>query len=304
MKNFSLTLVILLFTLVGVGQETLFKTLASKGTCMVQRGVDPDEYSGLKTGVKLFENDKIIITGDNSYLGLVSSDGKSLELTKGGVYSVNDLHQKLAESKSGLAAMYLEYLVSDMSKTDERANANMKFTGSVERSIKNDGIILFLPHSTMVANTKAMVNWYPKEAHDSYTISITNLFDEEIFTKNTSRTSETIDFASMELSPEEVYKIQVKSNDSAESSVVTLNVPAEAKLQRFAKEVEEIKAQTPANTAIQNMVLAKYYDANELYLNAIPFYRAAVEMEPEVKEYRDAYNSFLFGIGVENLETK
>ncbi len=303
MKNLSVTLVVLLISLVGIGQETLFKTLASKGTCMVQRGVDPDEYTGLKTGVKLFENDKIIITGDNSYLGLVSSEGKSLELTKGGVYSVNELNQKLANSEGGLAAKYLEYLVSDMSKTNEKANANMKFTGSVERSIKNDGIILFLPQSTMVANAEAMVNWYPKEKHDTYTISITNLFDEEVFNKNTSATRETIDFASLGLSSEEVYKIQIKSGDDA-SSVVTLKVPAETKLQRYSKEIEEIMAQTPANSAIQNMVLAKYYDSNKLYLNAIPFYIAALEMEPEVREYRDAYNSFLYVVGLEQPETR
>ena len=56
--------------------------------------------------------------------------------------------------------------------------------------------------------------------------------------------------------------------------------------------------QTPENSAIQNMVLAKYFDENGLYLNAIPFYKKAVAMEPDVKEYKQAYNQFLYKVGL------
>ena len=296
-----------LFLLLGVvlsvsiqAQDLVFRTLASKGTCMVQRGANPDEYANLKTGVKLFDNDKIIITGDNSYVGLVSSDGKTVELKKGGVYTVSDIYSGLSSNDATIAQKYVEFLVNDMSKGNESTSANMKFTGSVERSLKNDNILLFIPKETKVATREATINWYPKEKEESYTVVITNLFDEKVYNKEVATTSATIDFSTIGLSPDEVYKLEVRStaNPAVKSGVVTLQVPSQTALNTISKSSDEILAQTPQNSAIQNMVLAKYYDENGLYLNAIPFYKKAVEMEPEVKEYKNAYNQFLYKVGL------
>lgn len=281
-------------------QDVIFRTLASKGTCMVQRGANPDEYSNLKTGVKLFDNDKIIITGDNSYVGLVSSDGKTVELKKGGVYSVKDVYTGLSSGDATIAQKYVEFLVNDMSKGNESTSANMKFTGSVERSLKNDNILLFLPQETKVATREATINWYPKEKQESYTVIITDLFDEKVYSQKVTGTSTSIDFAQAGLSPEEVYKLEVRSASNADykSGVVTLKVPSQTDLNTINEYSTDIMSQTPENSAIQNMVLAKYFDENGLYLNAIPFYKKAVAMEPDVKEYKQAYNQFLYKVGL------
>ena len=178
------------FLSIGVyAQEVLFKTLAAKGTCMVQRGANPDEYTPISTGVKIYPDDKIIITGSTSYVGLVSMDGKALELKKGGVYYVSDLSSALASGETSLAQKYLDLLVNDMSKVDDNTARNMKYTGSVERSIENKEIVVFLPETTKITGTSGSIQWFPKIDATAYNVSIFNLYEAVSYTHLTLPTT-------------------------------------------------------------------------------------------------------------------
>lgn len=304
MKKLLTLSVALLSFVIAEAQDLVFKTLASKGTCIVQRGANPDEYTPVKTGVKIFDNDKIIITGEQSYIGLVSLSGKTLELKKDGVYNVSDLKKGLIASQSSLAQKYVQFLVNDMSKVDESMGGNMKITGSVERSTEKKSIAIFLPETTKIAGEKATVKWYPNEAQKEYAVVITNLFDEEVFKKVVVSTSVDIDFGSLNLASDEIFKMKVssKENPSVASGVITLRMPSEEEIKRLNTEIKEIKGDKPQKSAIQNMVLATYFDQNQLYLNAIPYFQKAIEIEPEVKEYKNIYNKFLYKIGLQNMQ--
>ena len=301
MKNVLLALLFCAFAGHVLAQELVFQTLASKGTCMVQRGVDPDEYVNLKTGVKLFTDDKIIITGDNSYLGLVSTSGEAIELVKGGVYDVNKLNSSLTASNSSVAGKYVAFLVEDMSKANESTNANMKFTGSVERSLGNESIELFIPKDSKVSSELATLKWYPKEEQTAYILTISNMFDEVVYSTQTKEKEVDVDFGDLSLTPDETYKVIVAgaANPAAKSEVASLYVPEESQLNEVEKGVSEIEADTPEGSAIQEMVLAKFYDENELYLNAIPHFQKAIALQPEVEAYQDAYNAFLYRVGLQ-----
>jgi len=301
MKNVLIALMFCAFAGQAIAQELVFQTLASKGTCMVQRGVDPDEYVNLKTGVKLFVDDKIIITGDNSYLGLVSQSGEAIELVKGGVYDVNTLNGSLSASNSSVAEKYVAFLVEDMSKANESTNANMKFTGSVERSLDNESIQLFIPKDSKISAELATLKWYPKEEQTAYILTISNMFDEVVYSTQTKEKEVEVDFSSLSLTSDETYKVVVAgaANPAMKSSAISLYVPEESQLDEVEKGVAGIKAETPEGSAIQEMVLAKFFDENELYLNAIPHFQKAIELQPEVKAYQDSYNAFLYRVGLQ-----
>lgn len=285
-------------------QSVVFKTLASQGTSIVQRGSNPDNYTPIKAGVKLYADDKIIITGDNSYVGLVSNDGRTLELKKGGVYDVKSLEAGLSTGETSLAQKYVQFLVNDMSKADESTGRNMKYTGSVERSIRTDAIALFIPEDTKVANQEALVKWYPREQAAAYEVVILDLFDEEVFKVRADEPRATLNFKDIGLSSDEVYKLTVRdaANASTSSSTVTLRVPGSSELQSIQKDAASLINGTPANSAIQDMVLATYFDQHELYLNAISYFEAAIAKEPNVAEYQTAYNKFLYKVGLERME--
>lgn len=305
MKKISLFIGLLIFGIGAYAQEIAFKTLAAKGTCMVQRGADPDEYTPISTGLKIFEEDKIIITGSTSYVGLVSVDGKALELKKGGVYHVKDLSTALASGETSMAQKYLSLLVDDMSKVDDNTARNMKYTGSVERSIENKDIVMFLPAVTKIAGTPGTVQWYPKSTIDEYHVNIYNPYEEAVFTEKTSINNLSIDFSQLGLHPGQVYKIMVSdaSNKTLNSGFISLQVPTRSEMAKYETDVDMLKGEVPANSAIGDMVIATYYEEQELFLNAIPYYESAIEKEPNIVEYQDAYNMFLFKIGLEEVKT-
>lgn len=300
MRNALFTLVLVVIFGTASAQDVVFQTLATKGTCMVQRGTDPDEYENLKTGTKLYANDKIIITGDESYLGLVSTKGNALELAKGGVYDVNTLKSTLASKTSSVAEKYVEFLVQDMSKTNESTTANMKFTGSVERSLGDNDIELFLPKESKITKEMATMIWYPKENQDAYKLSITNMFEESVFSIQTEESEVDVDFKELSMEPGETYLVKVSSvaQPTVTSGTVSLHVPSQAQVNAVTEDVNAIRAETPEGSAIQEMVLAKYYEENELYVNAIPHFQNAIELQPDVTRFREAYNEFLFEIGL------
>ncbi|MFT4754508.1 MAG: hypothetical protein ACI9GM_001680 [Salibacteraceae bacterium] len=300
---------VLCATLICVGlnaQEVIFKTLAAKGTCMVQRGANPDEYTPISTGLKIFEEDKIIITGTTSYVGLVSADGKALELKKGGVYYVKDLSKALTSGETSMAQKYLNLLVNDMSKVDDNTARNMKYTGSVERSVENKDIVMFLPKITKITGTEGAVQWFPKSSIAEYNVNIFNLYEESVYNKKTTDKSISIDFAELGLNPGQVYKMKVAdaSNPEVNSGFISLQVPTRSEMARYETDLNMLKSEVPPNSAIGDMVIATYLEDQELFLNAIPYYESALEKEPNIVEFQDAYNTFLFKIGLESVKVK
>lgn len=285
-------------------QEVVFKTLAAKGTCMVQRGANPDEYTPISTGLQIFQEDKIIITGSTSYVGLVSTEGKALELKKGGVYYVKDLSKALTSGGSSMAEKYLSLLVDDMTKVDDNTARNMKYTGSVERSVENNDIVVFLPETTKIAGTEGEVQWFPKLTVASYSIKIVDLYEETVFTETTSNQNISIDFANLGMNPGQVYKMQVAdaANEEANSGFTSLQVPTRSEMAKYESDLSVLRSEVPENSAIGDMVIATYFEEQELFLNAIPFYESAIEKEPNIVEFQNAYNMFLFKIGLESVK--
>jgi hypothetical protein len=304
MKKLAIILCISAMSVGGFAQEVIFKTLAAKGTCMVQRGDNPDEYTPISTGLKIYQEDKIIITGATSYVGLVSADGKALELKKGGVYYVKDLSMALSSGETSMAQKYLSLLVNDMSKVDDNTARNMKYTGSVERSVENKDIVMFLPETTKIAGTAGAIQWFPKTTISKYNVNIYNLYEEAVYTKSTENKMLSIDFAELGLNPGQVYKMMVSdaANENLNSGYISLQVPTRSEMAKFETDVNMLKTEVPANSAIGDMVIATYYEEQELFLNAIPYYESAIEREPNIVEFQDAYNMFLFKIGLESVK--
>mgnify|MGYP003895563959 CR=1 FL=1 len=69
----------------------------------------------------------------------------------------------------------------------------------------------------------------------------------------------------------------------------------------FETELEMLKNEVPVNSAIADMVFATYFEEKGLYLQAIPYYQRAIEKEPNIVEYQNAYNVFLYKIGLDSF---
>ena len=287
----------LLSTSTLFAQGFIFKTLASKGACIIQRGDNPDEYTPAKTGVQIFEEDKIIITGNQSYLGLVTEEGRTLELKKGGVYSVKELKEILGQVKdSNLAEKYMQFLINDMAKVDESTSANMELTGSVSRS-KPAPIALFYPKSSKILNSNATLSWVSKSASEEYEVTVSNMFDEVVLKQTSEQEMANLDLSTLNFEAEEAFKIYVNSKGSKEkSNEISVVYPTDDEFTKVNKDLEVLMKGDLSNSALDNLVVGKYLEENGYYLNAVHYFEKAIELEPGVAEYQKLYDQFLYSM--------
>ncbi len=271
-------------------QEENYKVLAVKGENAVEKAGAPNQYKPLVTGMKLSSKDKVVL-GNGGYLGLASSSGKTVELRKQGIYQVSDLSGNAIPDNSSLAQKYMEYIFSGVS--DNAHAKNMSITGSVERSIANVKVDVLSAATTKILLQPSTITWVPKEDIGEFHVSVSNFFDEEIYGYDTKETSHTVDFSKLGMKKNEVYKLTVvKKGDSVENGEpIILKIPEEA---------EAKSATSMANNregALQNLVSASYFESNGYYLTSTEMFKRAADMEPEIEDFTNSYNSYLERIG-------
>ena len=284
-------------------QDTVFSVLAVNGTCMIQRGANPDEFVRVESKIKIYQHDKIIVTGSSSYIGLVAPSGKVAEITKSGVFATEDLMAELVTGNVSLANEYTRLMVSNLtSEKFDQAKYNMYAGGSIDRSSGEKSIQIFLPANTKISDEASLISWDSKKSISNYQVSITNLYEEVVFSANTVEKSLMIDFSSIDLLPGHVYRVQVSEvgNPSNKSNEVALQVPTRSDLAKFQTDLKMLQTEVPKNSAIGDMVMATYLEEQGLFLQAIPYYRSAINKEPKIVEYKHAYDVFLYKIGLEN----
>ena len=281
-----------------LAQEPILKAIVVNGTCMVQRGENPDEYLKADTGLLIYPHDKLIITGKDTYVGVVSMDGKLGEISKSGVFSAESISSTLVKGETVIADKYMEMLAEHFSEEIGAADQYTMYTGSVYRSSENSDIEMFLPLKTKITQEPSTVNWQSNGLSGQFELTISNLYDEVVFTQTTSENHLSVDFSTVPMNPGQVYRISVH-NQSKKSQEIALQIPTRSELAKFETDLHLLQNEVPENSAIGDMVFATYFEENGLYLHAIDAYKRAIQKEPYVKEYQRAYQLFLYKVGLE-----
>jgi len=282
--------------------QTNFKIIASRGEVVVQN-INYNNFKKVKTGYELVESDKVILN-DNSYVGLVTKSGKTLELKQSGIYNVSDLLKGINNAdNSNMVERYIGYVFESLrAGTDEHVQ-NMSITGSVERSLEDHTYNLFLPSETRLIQMDSFIHWDLKDSSSSSSeetyLKIFNLFDEELISIKSNNMSVYIDFNDSLLVPGETYKLQVLSEKGdKKSNVVTLRFPGEEELNDLLPIINELNNSLDSNSALSNMIFATFLENNGLYLNALNYYQKSINLQPEVEVYQETYDDFLIKMGL------
>lgn len=296
--------IILLASYSGIAQEAIFKAFAVHGNCLIQRGDNPDEYVKVQRGINVFSHDKIIITGSGSYVGLSTLEGKSTELTKAGVFFVDELVSGLVSGQPVVVGSMMDLLAVNMVGDVSETERYRMYSGSGTRAGENEDIALFLPIESKISPNPSSIEWKTELNATNYKLEIRDLFDDVIYSYTTESKSAELNFGDLDLSPGEPYRLKVwdESDPSKKSSDIALKFPTRSELAKFETEMEMLSHEVPANSAIADMVFATYCEENGLYLQAIPLYQSAIEKEPEIIEYQNAYKLFLYKIGIDSLD--
>lgn len=294
------TLTLLLSTTITFAQDNMCKVLASRGQSAIQVAGQEDA-NALKTGMRLNGDDKILLN-EESYLGLVTTSGKTIELKEAGVYKVSDLLEGVKVDNSSLAQKYVAYVFESLRAGTDAHAQNMSITGSVERSAEVVAFDLMLPSETRVIPNENVIYWNRREnAPESVQskVVIMNLFDEELAAFPAEENQAKVDFKGLGLEADEIYKIQVVSADGKnKSNVVTMKVPNEDDVKVLQSSIKELMTDFDENSALQNMVFASYLENQGLYLTAMSYYKKALSLEPEVPAFQEAFDDFMNKMGL------
>lgn len=268
----------------------VFKVLGTSGS------VKKHSSSGdanLSAGLKLQNDESIIIEG-SGYCGLIHSSGKGVEVKKPGVYSVSDLAKGVvaANKQSKVSDRYVNYVMGQLTKEEtedisQNYRKHMEVTGSVERASTNYRIKLIALANNEIQPKAYTISWSSNSKDSEYLLEVHNLFNESVFTAKTKENSAAIDFGplfskhgkNLIVSVKVVGHPEIKSKDY-NFKLVPENLTSELGLSQ---------EKTPAAAMVNGMIC----EENNLFIDALAYYKEASNQEVEVQEYKNAYDNLL-----------
>jgi len=302
-KLSTATLLLCFVVNMSFAQGYVFRVLANKGENQVKKA-ESGQTIPLKTGAKLMSGDELI-TAAGAYIGLMHKSGRTIELRNAGVSKITDLETKLASSKSSVSSKYAQFVMSKMNAGDGdvRSNyrRNMKATGAVERATSSSSIKVMLPSSVDVLNSEAIIRWTKVEDENAnYVVSIKNIFDEEIYTAETDKTSISINFEDENLAKERlvIFNVKVKDNDNLVSGDYGIKRMSADDAASINENLAQLRAEVSEDTPLNRLIYASFYEENNLLLDAMTQYEKAISLSPDVEDFKMIYEDFLINNGL------
>jgi hypothetical protein len=270
-------------------QDYTFKVLANKGSNEVKSG---DAWQAVKTGDRLKAGDELKVS-ENSYLALVHSTGKPMELKQSGSYKVADLASKVGTGTSVLNK-YTDFILS--SNSAEAKKNRLSATGAVHRGLAD--IKVFLPENQYaeIYNTNVIINWEATKGGGPYVVTVKNMFDDELMKLETPESTVQIDRANPKLANEDALLVEVKSkaDGKTKSDQHLIKKLSIARQESIKKSLAELGNDVKEETALNKFIMAGFYEENKLFIDAITAYEQAIKLAPDVPTYKEAYEEFLF----------
>lgn len=308
--------VIFSFLMLCVGtlsaQDFLFKVTASKGGNQIN---SKGSWTALESGKRVYTGGKIkVVSG--GYISMIHNSGKPMELKAPGTYDAQELAKKFDQKSSGFASRYSNFVLAGMDNTGGTGNANMTgaaHRGPLESSDSDVNLELYsiniegFDGNHILKSEPSLIKWDVDESgeSDSYTIQLLDLEEQVVFTNEVSTNEAVLDFTSVSL-PDQAYLLVVvgKDNDKAKSKRALLKMLSKDDAKKAEEDLSKLKAELDLTAAIDNLVMASYYEEKSMYLNAVACYEKALEIAPGVESYEKAYNNYLIRIGVKEEEKK
>ncbi|TAH27999.1 MAG: hypothetical protein EAZ06_11675 [Cytophagales bacterium] len=291
LKKSLFTTLGLAMSIYSMAQTEVFKVLASRGKNTLADG------SAVFAGKKLGASD-IIKVGEGSYLGLIHSTGKTLEVKEAGTYKIGELSSKAIAKSSSITKKYSDYVIGELTKaesSDIHANyqKNMKVTGSVERAI-GDFSKMILPKQSNIINNVNTLSWAKVAKATSYTLEVSNMFDDIILSKELTDTVFILDLAAVKMPKDQTIMVKVKANgtDAQPDSYVLKSLVPTKSPEVFADK-DQLAKEFSDESALNYMMKASFYAQNNLFVDAKDAFEKAIKLEPSVSEFKSAYMNFL-----------
>lgn len=285
--------------------KEIFKILAATGDIQIQHVEKSTDWQKASAGVKLSGTDKIKVNGI-SYVGLIHATGKTVEITKEGTYTMEELAKGIVLGGNGVSNKFADYMLNAVAKVDDPSNmsnyeGNMALTGSVERSMNVKVLKVFFPKTTNLISNKVVFTWYKMQDSDKYVFNLMDKYARPLYEQELSDTSISLDLAQFSMEPENCYfwNVYCKEDPKIHSEEYCLYPLSEKSKSFISDTLNILKAELGGDqSALNKVVIASYYEKNNLLNEALQNYQDAVVAAPEVDDYKKAYALFLIKMGL------
>lgn len=299
---------ICLVSVTANAQEYVFKVLANKGDNAVK--LQGKAWAPLKTGQSLNSGDELKLSNE-AYLGLMHNSGKTLEVKSSGEYKVSSLADNLKGKNSSVASKYADFVMNRMSNQEGEGDyrKSLGATGAVDRALASGAKIKVMAHSsTDIINPEVIIRWSePKQVGEKealqYEVVFSNLFDEVIKTQQTDKTAYTLNMNDAPFNQLENKFVKVKINvvgKDLNSEEYAIIIKPEDESAEIKKTMNQLKTEVKEENALDNILMAAFYEDNNLLLDALTSYEKAIQLAPEIEIYQKAYEDFIIRNGFAN----
>ncbi|HEY0770401.1 MAG TPA: hypothetical protein VGD31_08695 [Sphingobacteriaceae bacterium] len=292
-KMLIVVLISVVLFLTAGAQDYEFKVLVTKGKNELKAGA---AWNALKVGASLKKTDEIRI-GSNSYLGLIHSSGKPLEIKDAKTYKVSDLAERIKSGPSVLNK-YTDFIIS----ANTQKNNKLTATGAVHRG--ENTIRVFLPKTELAYayGDSITIQWEKEKAAPPYVVTFTTFFGDELYKTETNATSVTINLNDVAFRSENEFQVHVFSKkDRKESEEYVIRKLKKEERARVKPLLADVLNQTKENTAINKLWQAGFFEKEKLYIDAATAWQKAVKLEPGLQEQ---YDDFLLRNGMNDPKKK
>jgi tetratricopeptide (TPR) repeat protein len=289
MKKCKILVLVGIFALIsGIkAQDYAFKVMANKGSNEVKSG---SAWQALKTGDKLNKQDELKVA-ENSYVALVHSSGKPIELKESKTYSIADLAAKVSPGAS-VVSKYTDFILS--SNSAEAKKNRLSATGSVVRALDGD-INVLLPPSQFgdTFNPLVYIKWETKVA-GPYEVVAKNMFGDELMKIETPENAIQINRNDPKFMNEDILiEVRSKGDKKKTDKSYLLRRLSSERQNLIKKLIAEMGEDIQQETALNKFIMAGFYEENKLFVDAIGAYEEAIKLAPDVPTYKEAYEEYL-----------
>lgn len=301
-----LVVALLLGNFTANAQEYVFKVLANKGENSVK--IEGADWTSLKTGQSLNSGDELKLS-EEAYLGLMHNSGKTLEVKTPGSHTVSGLAANLKSKNTSVASKYADFVMNKMSDDEGSGDyrQSMGATGAVDRALASGASIKIMAlSSSEIINDEVILRWNePKQEGEieelEYELTFSNLFDETIATKTVEKTSYLLNRSKEPFKGQNFIKVKVQvKGEDLKSDDYAITIKPEEETAEIKETLEQLKSEIEGESAMDKLVMAAFYEDNDLLLDALTAYEQAIQMAPNVPVFEKAYEDFLIRNGFTN----
>ncbi len=239
----------------------------------------------LTTGDNLRSNDQIIIT-ETGYLGLVHSSGKILDIEQSGSYSVSELERKIKKEKQEESQRYGQFIMARLSDSEKQRVRN------TQRSLGSNGDIrVALPQEAELLGNTCVLRWQTSTETPMYTVSVLNIFGDTFLQRETEDGSLAFDLSSLENDMGLfVFNVRGKDDPDMTSGDYTIKKVKADDMPAVVEKLDRLQSEMSGNSPLEVLILASFYEENNLLVDAIREYEMGAKKFPEVSSF---YQMFL-----------